>query len=316
MIALTVALAALVGVSLGLLGGGGSVLAVPLLVYVAGLDAQHAVATSLFVVGTTSAAGLVPHARAGRIRWRTGALFGAAGMLGAYAGGRIAGHVPGVILLGAFAAMMIVTASAMIRGRRALSGAEASGARAWFRMGGTGFVVGALTGFVGAGGGFLIVPALVLLGGVPMAEAVGTSLLVIILQSTAGFAGHLAGVRLDWPLALGVAASAIVGSLVGAGFTGRIGQEQLRRGFGWFVLAMGLLVMAQQLPGALAAWATLAVGLAGAVAVGIAFGTRGVRSRTQRGASEGSPPGGSGAPTVPPARLSSHPHIGATQARE
>src|SRR5664279_1788545 len=118
MVILAVALALLVGVSLGLLGGGGSILAVPLLVYVAGLGAHQAVATSLFVVGVTSAVGLMPHARAGRVRWRTGLVFGVAGMTGAYAGGRLAGLVPGGVLLTAFAVMMLATAGGMIRGRR------------------------------------------------------------------------------------------------------------------------------------------------------------------------------------------------------
>ena len=114
MIALAIALAVLVGVSLGLLGGGGSILAVPLLVYVAGMDAKEAIATSLLVVGTTSAVALIPHARAGRVRWRTGLLFGAAGMVGAYAGGRVAAFIPGSLLLVAFALMMLATAVAMI----------------------------------------------------------------------------------------------------------------------------------------------------------------------------------------------------------
>ena len=119
MIALAVVLAVLVGVSLGLLGGGGSILAVPLLVYVAGMDAKEAIATSLLVVGTTSAVALIPHARAGRVRWRTGLLFGAAGMVGAYAGGRVAEFIPGTVLLVAFSLMMLASAVAMIRGRKA-----------------------------------------------------------------------------------------------------------------------------------------------------------------------------------------------------
>lgn len=108
----------LIGVSLGVLGGGGSILTVPILVYLAGMETKEAIATSLFVVGVTSAAGVVSHARAGRVRWRTGVLFGLAGMTGAYAGGRFAEFIPGSVLLIAFALMMIATALAMIRGRR------------------------------------------------------------------------------------------------------------------------------------------------------------------------------------------------------
>lgn len=116
--ALAAGLAVLVGISLGLLGGGGSILAVPLLVYVAGLPAKEAIATSLLVVGVTSAVGVLPYARAGRVRWRTGLLFGVAGMAGAYAGGRVAVFVPAGVLLTGFAVMMLATATAMIRGRR------------------------------------------------------------------------------------------------------------------------------------------------------------------------------------------------------
>src|SRR5690242_2607162 len=115
---LTVTLAGLIGISLGLLGGGGSILAVPLLVYVARLPTKEAIATSLLVVGTTSAVAVLPHARGGRVRWRTGVVFGLAGMTGAYTGGRLAAHVPAGLLLVAFALMMLATAAAMIRGRR------------------------------------------------------------------------------------------------------------------------------------------------------------------------------------------------------
>ncbi len=118
MIALTVGLAVLVGVSLGLLGGGGSILTVPLLAYVAGMDAKQAIATSLLVVGTTSAVGVISHAKAGRVQWRTGLIFGAAGMAGAYTGGLLGHFIPGSVLLLGFGAMMIATAVAMLRGRK------------------------------------------------------------------------------------------------------------------------------------------------------------------------------------------------------
>lgn len=156
MIALAVALALLVGVSLGMLGGGGSILAVPLLVYVAGLGAQEAVATSLLVVGVTSAVGVLPHARAGRVQWRTALVFGVGGMSGAYLGGRLATHVPGRVLLVAFAVMMLATSLGMMRGRR--SDAPATGDLHVAAAIGLGMTVGLVTGFVGAGGGFLIVP--------------------------------------------------------------------------------------------------------------------------------------------------------------
>lgn len=245
---LVLALALLVGVSLGLLGGGGSILTVPLLVHVAGLDAKEAIATSLFVVGVTSAVGVVGHARGGRVRWRTGVLFGAAGMVGAYAGGLLGGHLPDAVLLIAFAAMMIVTAAAMLRGRRTVRSEHAHRRLPVGRVLLDGAAVGLVTGLVGAGGGFLVVPALALLGGLPMPVAVGTSLLVIAMKSAAGFAGYLTTVPIDWTLTLAVTAAAVVGGLVGARLAERVPAAALSRVFAWFVLAMGALTLLQQAP--------------------------------------------------------------------
>lgn len=285
MIPLVVALAVLIGVALGLLGGGGSILAVPLLVYVAGMDAKEAIATSLLVVGVTSTVAAVGHARAGRVRWGTGLVFGAAAMAGAYVGGRVAEFVPGTWLLAGFAVMMLATAAAMIRGRRARPGASHRDHLPLGRVVAEGLVVGLVTGMVGAGGGFLVVPALVLLGGLPMPVAVGTSLVVITMKSFAGLAGYLASVQVDWSLAAGVTAAAVVGSLVGSHLTGRIPPESLRRAFGWFVLMMGTFVLGRQLPGELGRtvltspllWAALGVA---AVAVG-AVAARRYRSRNR-----------------------------------
>ncbi|WP_101255925.1 sulfite exporter TauE/SafE family protein [Streptomyces barkulensis] len=245
---LVLILALLVGVSLGLLGGGGSILTVPLLVYVAGMDAKEAIATSLFVVGVTSAVGMINHARGGRVRWRTGVLFGAAGMVGAYVGGLIGGNIPDVVLLIAFAVMMIVTAAAMLRGRRDVDPGKAHKQLPVGRVLLDGAAVGLATGLVGAGGGFLVVPALALLGGLPMPVAVGTSLLVIAMKSAAGFAGYLSTVQIDWTLTLAVTGSAIVGSLAGARLAGRVPAAVLSRLFAWFVLAMGTFVLVQQAP--------------------------------------------------------------------
>ncbi len=244
MLLLTVLLAAGVGVSLGLLGGGGSILAVPLLVSVGGLDAQPAVAVSLLVVAVTSAVGVLPHARAHRVRWRAGLTFAPAGMAGAYLGGRLAALVPGTVLLSCFAAVMLIASLAMIRGRRGTQGSVARPAA----LVPLGAAVGTLTGFVGAGGGFMIVPALTLVGGLSMTEAVGTSLLVISLQSAAGLGGHLSGTSLPLALTAGVTGSAVLGSLAGARLGRRVQASALRVGFGWFVMVVGALVLAQQLP--------------------------------------------------------------------
>lgn len=241
---LTLALAILIGIALGLLGGGGSILTVPLLVYVAGMEPKPAIAASLFVVGVTSVGALVPHARAGRVRWRTGAIFGLAAMAGAYAGGRLAQLIPGAILLGAFGLMMLATAVAMIRGRKDRDSEDGHDLRIGLVLV-EGVVVGLVTGIVGAGGGFLVVPALVLLGGLPMNVAVGTSLLVIAMKSFAGLAGYLASVQVEWGLTLGVTLMALAGSVVGAFLAGRVPQEVLRKGFGWFVLVMGAFVLGQ-----------------------------------------------------------------------
>lgn len=245
---LTVALAAVIGISLGLLGGGGSILAVPLLVYVAGLPAKQAIATSLLVVGTTSALAVLPHALAGRVRWRTGLVFGLAGMTGAYAGGRLAAYIPGGLLLTAFALMMLATAAAMVRGRRGTADKPVPHELPVGKVIAEGIVVGLVTGLVGAGGGFLVVPALALLGGLSMPVAVGTSLVVIAMKSFAGVAGYLSSVHIHWALAAAVTTAAVLGSLAGGKLAGRIPADILRKSFGWFVVAMGIFVLAQQLP--------------------------------------------------------------------
>ncbi|MBP6631793.1 MAG: sulfite exporter TauE/SafE family protein [Kofleriaceae bacterium] len=245
MIVLVLALSLLIGISLGLLGGGGSILTVPILTGVAGFADKPAIAASLFVVGTTSAVAVIQHARAGRVRWRTGLLFGGAGMIGAYLGGRVAKFIPAQVLMLMFAAMMLVTAIAMLRGRR--EHAPRAGDLPVGKVLLEGAVVGAVTGIVGAGGGFLVVPALVLLGGLPMQAAVGTSLLVIAMKSYAGLAGHLAHVSIDWSVTLAVTGVAVVGSLLGARLVTRVRPEVLRRGFGWFVIVMAIYILARQI---------------------------------------------------------------------
>jgi hypothetical protein len=269
MITVVIAASLLIGVALGILGGGGSILTVPILIYLAGMETKQAIATSLFVVGVTSAAGVVSHARAGRVRWRTGLLFGLAGMAGAYGGGRLAEFIPGTVLLIAFGLMMVATAIAMIRGRKQAP-KEAHHELPVGLVLLEGIAVGLVTGLVGAGGGFLVVPALALLGGLPMSVAVGTSLLVISMKSFAGLAGYLSSVHIDWGLATLVTAAAVVGGLVGGRLAGRIPQDALRKTFGWFVVTMGVFVLGQQIsPGIRGAvlthpatWALTATGTA------------------------------------------------------
>jgi uncharacterized protein len=264
MVALTVALAVFVGVALGMLGGGGSILTVPLLAYVAGMDAKQAIATSLLVVGVTSAVGAISHARAGRVQWRTGLIFGAAGMVGAYLGGVLAGFIPGTVLLIGFALMMIATAIAMLRGGKNVGAAEDGDRMPVGKVLAEGVVVGLVTGLVGAGGGFLVVPALALLGGLPMPVAVGTSLVVIAMKSFAGLAGYLSSVAIDWRLAGAVTAAALVGGLIGTRLTAMVNPDALRKAFGWFVLAMSSVILAQEVH--------LAVGVAAAALTALAAG--------------------------------------------
>ncbi|MFE5796508.1 sulfite exporter TauE/SafE family protein [Streptomyces sp. NPDC056503] len=284
MTALIVAVSLLIGVSLGILGGGGSILTVPILVYLAGQDTKEAIATSLLVVGITSLAALIPHARAHRVRWRTGLLFGAFSMAGAYAGGRLAEYIPGTVLLVAFALMMLATAFAMLRKPRdgRARTRPAHGDLPLKHIAVEGLVVGAVTGLVGSGGGFLVVPALAILGGLPMGIAVGTSLLVIAMKSFAGLAGHLSAVSIDWGVAATVTVAAVIGSLIGARLAGRIPQDALRKAFGWFVVVMGVFVLAQQLPPAAwthpATWAVLGSTGTLALAARMRWRSRSVRS--------------------------------------
>jgi uncharacterized membrane protein YfcA len=246
--------ALLIGVSLGLLGGGGSILTVPILRYVLGMEGHSAIATSLLVVGTTSLAALFAHARKGCVQWRTGFVFGGAGMVGAYLAGTVAQRIPAPLLLAGFGVMMFATAIAMLRPERNTRPAvNQAGPRRAARLPVwkivlEGLVVGAVTGLVGAGGGFLVVPALVLLGRLPMATAIGTSLLVIALKSFAGFAGYAGHTSIDWPLALGVSAFAVAGSVGGSWLAARLSARALRQGFGWFVVAMAFFILARELP--------------------------------------------------------------------
>ena len=260
MIVIAAFLSIFVGAAVGLLGGGGSILTTPLLVYVLDFTAKEAITASLFVVGVTALFGLISHARAGRVQWRTGLIFGAAGMTGAFIGGQMGSHLPGAILLGAFSVMMGVTAVAMIRGRKSIAGGRHEGLPV-IRIIIDGLVVGLVTGLVGAGGGFLVVPALALLGGLPMPIAVATSLLVVAMKSFAGFAGYALQfgdgsivsfnpeTQINWNATLIVTAGAIVGALIGSRIVGRIHPDKLRKGFGWFVLVMAAFILTQQIGG-------------------------------------------------------------------
>jgi uncharacterized membrane protein YfcA len=235
-----------IGLSLGFFGGGGSTLTVPLLVYVFGLPPRQAIASSLLVVASASAFAALQHARAGNLRLRVALFFGAAGMAGAYLGARVAAFVAGEVLLLLFAALMGLTALAMWRGRSLPAAPDAGRGPSPAKLVLQGLVVGSFTGLVGAGGGFLIVPALVLWAGLPMPAAVGTSLAVIVLNCLAGFAGYAAHVRIDVGLVAAVALCAIAGSFAGTRLTRLVHPSSLRRAFAGFVLAMAMVILVRE----------------------------------------------------------------------
>lgn len=242
-----------IGLSLGLIGGGGSILAVPILVYVMGLSPKAAIAMSLVVVGTVSLLGAIPHGLQGNVNLKTAAIFTPAAMLGAYLGARIASLplVTETFQLGCFGIVMVAASILMIRkgsGTEAdlLPGAPAQKShseRHWLAIPTEGLGVGILTGFVGVGGGFAIIPALVLLGGIPMKEAIGTSLLIIAFKSATGFLGYLNQVAVDWDLMLSFTLAAALGTLGGAWLTRYLEPKHLQKGFGYFVLAVAIFVL-------------------------------------------------------------------------
>jgi uncharacterized membrane protein YfcA len=238
---LALALAALIGVTLGLLGGGGSILTVPVLVYVLGFAAKPAIAMSLPIVGVASLVGAASHWRKGNVRVPTALTFGALAMLGAFVGARLSVLLTGAAQLVLLAVVMLAAAASMLRGGVREAAVAAPPRLALLAPVALG--VGVLTGLVGIGGGFLVVPALVLLARVPMRQAVGTSLLVIAMNSASGFAGYLGAVRLDWGFLAGFTAAAIAGSLAGTALSSHVPQAALRRAFAVFLVVVGSFVL-------------------------------------------------------------------------
>jgi len=233
-----------IGLSLGLLGSGGSILTVPVLHYLVGQPEKLAIGGSLLVVGLIAVAAAVPYAFSRQVDWRNVAWFGLPGMAGAWLGATLARWVPGPVQLALFALVMLVAAWRMLRGG-VMQRPDHEPRRLAVVAGGIG--VGALSGLVGVGGGFLIVPALVLLAGVPMASAVGTSLAVIALNSFTGFLKYLGvlqqqSLELDWRVLLTVAGIGVIGSFAGHRLGRRLPQATLRRLFGVFLVVMGLFI--------------------------------------------------------------------------
>ncbi len=247
---LYVTFGALIGFSLGLLGGGGSILTVPILVYVIGQDVHSATGTSLAIVGGSAVAGTLAHLRRGDVRIRSGLVFGLASMTGALPGAWLNRLVEGRLILLLFACLMIAAAVQMLRkrsapGRRPVENAsrDRDAGRPWRLLVGLGWIVGLLTGFFGVGGGFLIVPALVLGGKFPTHQAVGTSLLVIAMASAAGFAGHVGLGTVDLDTVGTFVLGGLAGALLGTGLSSRVSEQKLTAAFAWFTIAVALYLV-------------------------------------------------------------------------
>ncbi len=253
----------LIGISLGLIGGGGSILTVPVLVYLFAVDAVTATAYSLFIVGASSLVGAWPKYKQGFVNLKTAIIFGIPSIASVYATRKFLvpaipaeiGNIAGIeitkslLMMMLFAVLMVAASFSMIKTKKAeaesTEEAEQKFNYPMILLEGT--LVGVLTGLVGAGGGFLIIPALVMLSKLPMKQAVGTSLLIIAAKSLIGFTGDLGNRTMDWTLLLSVTALAIVGIFIGDKLSKKIDGNKLKKGFGWFVLIMGLYIIAQQL---------------------------------------------------------------------
>jgi len=253
----------LIGVALGLIGGGGSILTVPVLVYLFGIDAVMATGYSLFIVGFTSAVGSVTYFRKNLVNIKTALVFGIPSIVAVFATRAfIVPAIPkeiatignflitkSILLMVLFAVLMIAASYSMIKKSKPNNNSDVSGVQSFnyplILI--EGLVVGILTGLVGAGGGFLIIPALVILSKLPMKEAVGTSLVIIAAKSLIGFVGELGDVPVDWLFLLKVTAFAVVGIFIGAALSKKIDGAKLKPAFGWFVLIMGIYIIIKEL---------------------------------------------------------------------
>lgn len=247
-------LGAVIGVLLGLLGGGGSLLAVPALVYGMGFGVEQAIPISLIVVAAASAVGVLPKIRAKQVRWRMAGIFAAAGIPATIAGSAISAHLPQPVLMIGFAVVMVLAGIRMLadQGAKGTACEVRSGQVNWRRCAprsiGAGLLVGLLTGLFGVGGGFLIIPALVVMLGVEMSTAIGTSLLIIIANSVAGIVSHLSGsITVDWWVTGAFVAAAMVTSLIAGYFGTKTDTARLQRWFAYLVFAVAAYVLVDTL---------------------------------------------------------------------
>lgn len=242
---LALALAALIGLSLGLLGSGGSIVTLPVLVYVAKVPPETAVAMSLAIVGATSLVGGGIAWRRGFVQVRETLLFAAVGMLGAALGAQVTHFVSPALLMLLFAGLMLVVGLRMLLVRGAKFGSAQEFRPVRFAL--VGLAVGVLTGFLGVGGGFMIVPALAFFGGFELRRAIGSSLVIIALNSASGLVGQLLFVAIDWTLTLAFLAASLVGIFLGSTVAGRCSEANLRKTFAWSVIAVGCALAAVNL---------------------------------------------------------------------
>ncbi|MDU0968736.1 MAG: sulfite exporter TauE/SafE family protein [Actinomycetaceae bacterium] len=241
-----------VGCIVGALGAGGGILSVPILVYLLGQEPHDAAAGSLVIVGLTAIVSIIPHARAGRVRWRDGLIFAAMSIIGAVAGSRLSVLVPSSVLMLCFGALLVAVgvlmwrkAEAQLKGRAAQKPRDFGKYRLLALLGAA-TVTGFLTGFFGVGGGFAVVPMLVLVLAIPMREAVGTSLLVMIIASATGLASRLGtGVHVDWPVVLSFALASMAGGLIGAPASRKLKESTLTGAFAVLLLAVALATLIQ-----------------------------------------------------------------------
>jgi len=238
--------ALVIGAALGLLGGGGSILIVPVFVYAAHLDPKVAVAASLPVVAITSASAALVHWRQGNVQVRTALIYGATAAVGSFAGARLGTMISGATQLTLLAVVMLAAAYRMAVGSNPQREAAAEGKPISFAtLLPVALLVGVLAGIVGVGGGFLIVPTLVIICNLPMREAVGTSLMVIAMNATSGTAGYAGQVPVPWNIVLVFSAVAVVGSLLASRFSARLPQTALRKGFGVVLVGLSILILVQ-----------------------------------------------------------------------
>ncbi len=236
--------AALIGLALGTLGGGGSILTVPVLVYVLGFDPKLAIAMSLPVVGAAALVGVMSHWRAGNVRLQTAAIFGSVAMVGSYTGARASVWFSGRAQLLILGTVMVAAAVSMLRNATQDEPPENAPPHLALLLA-VGLGVGILTGLIGIGGGFLIVPALVILGRVPMKAAVGTSLLVIALNSASGYLGHYGRELVPWGFVVRFTSVAVLGILAGTALVHHIPTRQLKRAFALLLAVIGALILWQ-----------------------------------------------------------------------